>query len=90
MSLGAWPDKAVCYVHPMTKLLASAVEHLRGMRGEDQDAIALILLSVFEPNTAPELDEAARLAIREGLAEADRGEFVPDEEIAALWARHAV
>lgn len=74
----------------MTKLLASAVEHLRGMRGEDQDAIALILLSAFEPDMAPELDEATRVAIRESLAEADRGEFVPDDEIAALWARHAV
>lgn len=74
----------------MTKLLVSAVERLRGMCGEDQDAVAPILLSAFEPEPAPELDEATRLAIREGIDQAERGEFVPDEEIEALWARHDV
>jgi predicted transcriptional regulator len=28
------------------------------------------------------------MAIREGLEQARRGEFVPDEEIDALWKRH--
>jgi predicted transcriptional regulator len=34
------------------------------------------------------LDKETRAAIREGLEQAKRGEFVPDEEIAALWERH--
>jgi len=33
------------------------------------------------------LDDAARAAIREGLEQARRGEFVPEAEIAALWKR---
>jgi predicted transcriptional regulator len=33
------------------------------------------------------LDDAARAAIREGLEQARRGEFVPETEIAALWKR---
>jgi predicted transcriptional regulator len=37
-----------------------------------------------------ELDEETRIAIREGLEQAQRGEFVPDEEIAALWKRHGL
>ena len=33
------------------------------------------------------LDDEARAAIREGLEQARRGEFVPDAEIEALWKR---
>jgi predicted transcriptional regulator len=33
------------------------------------------------------LDEDARAAIREGLEQARRGEFIPEEEIEALWKR---
>ena len=33
------------------------------------------------------LDDEARAAIREGLEQARRGEFVPDAEIQALWKR---
>jgi predicted transcriptional regulator len=32
-------------------------------------------------------DDAARAAIREGLEQARRGEFVPEAEIAVLWKR---
>jgi predicted transcriptional regulator len=34
-----------------------------------------------------ELDEKTRAAIREGLEQACRGEFVPDAEIEAIWER---
>jgi predicted transcriptional regulator len=33
------------------------------------------------------LDDEARAAIRQGLEQARRGEFVPDAEIEALWKR---
>jgi predicted transcriptional regulator len=33
------------------------------------------------------LDDEARAAIREGLEQARRGEFVPESEIEALWKR---
>ena len=33
------------------------------------------------------LDDHTRAAIREGLQQARRGEFVPDAEIEALWKR---
>jgi predicted transcriptional regulator len=36
------------------------------------------------------LTDDERTAIREGLAQADRGEFVPDEEIAEMNKRHGV
>jgi predicted transcriptional regulator len=37
-----------------------------------------------------ELDEETREAVREGLEQARRGEFVPDEEIEALSQRLAL
>jgi predicted transcriptional regulator len=39
------------------------------------------------PRRADETDEETRTAIREGLAQAKRGEFVPEQDIRALWKR---
>jgi predicted transcriptional regulator len=36
----------------------------------------------------PAIDAETRAAIEEGVEQARRGEFVPDEEIEALWKRH--
>jgi predicted transcriptional regulator len=36
------------------------------------------------------LDDEARAAIREGLEQARRGEFVPESEIEAIWKRFGV
>jgi len=73
----------------MTKLLEQAIAKLRELPEEEQDALAVALLSVAggEAAGAP-LDDKTRAAIHEGLTQAQRGEFVPDEEIEALWKRH--
>jgi predicted transcriptional regulator len=50
-----------------------------------------MLLSVASRNEATvALDPETRAAIREGMEQARRGEFVPDEAIEALWKRHRV
>jgi predicted transcriptional regulator len=36
---------------------------------------------------ADDLDDETKAAIREGLEQAKRREFVPDDEIEALWQR---
>lgn len=36
------------------------------------------------------IDDETRAAILEGLAQARRGEFVPDKEIEALWRRNGL
>jgi predicted transcriptional regulator len=36
----------------------------------------------------PPLDDDTRAAVREGLKQARRDEFVSDEEIEALWKRY--
>jgi predicted transcriptional regulator len=72
----------------MTKKLEDAITKVRELPEDDQDMAADVLLSMIaEPIP---LDEEARSAIREGLDQARRGEFVPDEEIQALWKRHGL
>ncbi|MCC7346501.1 MAG: hypothetical protein IT538_03805 [Variibacter sp.] len=73
----------------MTKLLEQAIEHARELPAEQQDMLALVMLSMRDGDPViPELDEHSRKAIRTGLAQARRGEGVSDEEIEALWARY--
>jgi uncharacterized membrane protein len=72
----------------MTKLLEKAIAQARALPPEDQDALAAVLLSMTGEGAgiAP-LDDETRAAIREGLEQARRGEFVPEAEIKALWHR---
>ncbi len=74
----------------MTKLLEKAIEKARELPAEDQDAVAVAVLSMAEETPVIALDDETRAAIREGLEQARRGEFVPDEEIEALWKRHGL
>ncbi len=73
----------------MTKLLEDAIAKVRELSAEDQDAVAVAMLSMAEEPVAA-LDDETRAAIREGLEQARRGEFVPDEEIEALWRHHGL
>jgi predicted transcriptional regulator len=75
----------------MTKLLERAIARIRELPDEDQDALALHLLAMADAGVSNVgLDDETRAAIREGLEQAQRGEFVPDDEIAALWKRHGL
>jgi predicted transcriptional regulator len=75
----------------MTKLLEEAVAKVRDLPDGDQDALAVAMLSMAEAE-APlmAMDEQTRAAIRDGIEQARRGEFVPDAEIEALWKQHDV
>jgi hypothetical protein len=75
----------------MTKLLERAIARARELPDADQDSVAVMLLSMTseDPQLDP-IDDATRAAILEGLGQARRGEFVPDEEIEALWKRHGL
>jgi predicted transcriptional regulator len=74
----------------MTKLLDKAIAKIRELPAEDQDTVAVMVLSLAEEMPAVALEEDARAAIREGLEQARRGEFVPIEEIEALWKHHGL
>jgi predicted transcriptional regulator len=72
----------------MTKLLERAVETVRALDTEQQDAIAAAMLALAgqddgrEPITA---DDSA--AVLEGLAQARRGERATPQEIEAAFRR---
>jgi len=73
----------------MTTLLDIAIAKARELPPEQQDVLAVLILSVAEDDAAlPQMDDESRRAIREGLEEARRGAFIPDDEIEALWKRY--
>jgi predicted transcriptional regulator len=72
----------------LTKLLELAIARVRELPAEDQDVVAVAMLAMSEETPIVAVDAETRAAIREGLEQARRGQFVPDEEIEALWKRH--
>ena len=74
----------------MTKLLEKAIAQIRELPAEDQDAVAVAMLAMMETPPIVALDDETRTAIREGLEQARRGQFVADAEIEALWKRHGL
>jgi predicted transcriptional regulator len=73
----------------MTKLLDQAIEKLREAPESDQDDTAEMLLwSIETRRGAIPLDDETAAAIDAGLADAKRGDFASEAEIAALWKRH--
>jgi predicted transcriptional regulator len=75
----------------MTKLLEQAIAEVRKLPPEEQDETAEMLLWAIEARRGSiPLDDEAIAAIEEGLAQARRGEFASDAEIADLWKRHGL
>lgn len=75
----------------MTKLLDQAIAKVRKLPDEEQDLLARVLLSMAEMDASDfPLDTATEVAIREGLAQAERGEFVADEVVAEANKRHGL
>jgi predicted transcriptional regulator len=75
----------------MTKLLDQAIAKVRELPEAEQDSLARVLLSMAEMDaSAFPVDPATEAAIREGLAQAERGEFVSDEVVAAADKRHGL
>ncbi|MEH2500034.1 putative transcriptional regulator [Bradyrhizobium sp. AZCC 1678] len=72
----------------MTKVLEDAIEKVRKLP-EDRQAYAAELLEQIvaagsDPFVVPEVHRAAVL---EGLRQAQRGEFVSEDEMSALWEK---
>ena len=75
----------------MTKLLEQAIAKVRQLSAEDQDAFALALLSMAGgERPIMQLNKDTRAAVRDGLAQAKRGEFVPQEEMEVFFKQHGL
>ena len=72
----------------MTKLLEKAIKKLSQLPEERQNELARMLIDVAASDLSPyQLTDEERAAVEEGLAQAERGEFATDEEVAAMWKR---
>jgi hypothetical protein len=76
----------------MTKLFERAVETVRGLPPETQDALARLVLQLAEENDLPPIamSDDGEASFAESMAEVERGEFVSDETIQAFWAKHGL
>ena len=72
----------------MTKVLEDAIEKVRKLP-EDRQTYAAELLEqiVAAGGDSSIVPEAHRAAVLEGLGQAQRGEFVSEDEMAALWKK---
>jgi hypothetical protein len=76
------------YNVPMMKVLEEAIEKVRKLPEERQAYVAEVLEQIAAAGsdvfTVP---EGHREAVLEGLGQAERGEFMDDDEMAALWKK---
>jgi hypothetical protein len=75
----------------MTDLFEEAITKVRELPDEDREAIAAVMLAMAGAD-APvvRLDDRTRTAVREGVAQAKRGEFVSNQAVAQADRRHGV
>jgi hypothetical protein len=75
----------------ISKRLEKALEAVRAWPLDRQDAAAEVLENMNRLATAPyELSPEERADLEEAVAEARRGEFASDAEVAAMFARHGL
>ena len=70
----------------MTKALDDVVEKIRQLPKDQQAYVVEVLEQIATAGSGVfPVPEDHLAGVLEGLAEADRGEFASDEEMAALW-----
>jgi hypothetical protein len=74
-----------------SKRLLQAIEAAKAWPVDRQDAAAEVLEHMNRLATQPyKLTDEERADLEEALAEARRGEFASDAEVAAMFARHGL
>ncbi|MDB5578887.1 MAG: hypothetical protein JWR80_4063 [Bradyrhizobium sp.] len=72
----------------MTKVLEDAIEKVRQLPEDRQAYVAEVLEHIAAAgNGVFTVPDEHRAAVFEGLAQAERGEFVSDDELASLWRK---
>jgi predicted transcriptional regulator len=76
----------------MTKeQIAAVLESVRSWPAEDQEELIELAREIQARRTGVYvMTDDERTAVREGLEQARRGEFVPDEEMDAFWKKIGV
>jgi len=72
----------------VTKVLEDAIEKVRRLPEDQHAHVAEVLEQIAAAGRDPfVVPESHRAAVLEGLAEAERGEYVSDEDMATLWKK---
>lgn len=73
----------------MTKLLDKGIEAVRSLPKNRQDIAGEMLLTIAKQEAAPRYQPTPEQVegIKEGLAQAERGELATDEEMDALYKK---
>ena len=80
-----------CAMNHISPRLARVLKTVEAWPAERQDAAAELLERMDVLATAPyKLSEEERADIEDALAEAERGEFATDAEVAAMYKRHGL
>ncbi len=76
------------YIEPMTRVLEDAIEKVRRLPEDRQTYVAEVLEQIAAAGSDLFIvPEEHRAALLEGLEQAERGEFVSDDEMALLWRK---
>jgi len=71
----------------MTKMLDKGIEAVRGLPADRQDMAGELLLSLAKNGTQYSLTAEQLDDVKLAMAEADRGEFASDSEMAETWKK---
>ncbi len=71
----------------MTKLLEKGIEAIRGLPADRQDMAGELLLSFAKSEAQYRLTSEQLADVKLAMAEADRGEFATDGEMADTWKK---
>ena len=74
----------------MTELLERAFERVRAFPPETRDEYARVSMSLANDEAEPVPLSHEKTAIAVSKAATERGEFAPDEEVRAVWAKHGL
>lgn len=75
----------------MSPAAKQILEKIASWPEEDQEELAEVAREIEARRTGVyEMTESERLAVEEGLAQIDRGEFVSEEEMQSFWKRFGV
>jgi hypothetical protein len=90
---GAWlvaQEWAFAIIRTMTKTMKEAIEALRELPEERQEMVARAILNYtsHDGGEVYPLSDEEREAVRVGITQADRGEFVSDGDLQAFRNRH--
>jgi hypothetical protein len=76
----------------MTKLFERAVQTVRKLPPEMQDEIGRLVLQIAgDEGGAPiHISAEEEASFDESFAQAEKGDFATNEEVAAIWAKHSL